>query len=116
MSDGRYEGREGRSSEERWCIVPCYSVISWVDVQFNNRSLLEAAVKSLGWTIQGDVILSPQGRMTLQGNKLGGAGLTTELVNGLKVAYSKETVKMAAMKYGWQRATVGAKTTLTRGV
>jgi len=84
-----------------------------------NRDLLKAAVLASGWRINEwrdelSFVVPGIGTATITGDKLEliernnyGASKIDDLKTRLKVAYSKEAVKAAASKFGWQVATVG---------
>lgn len=98
--------------------MPCFQEIQWHDVMFKNRKRLEDVVKALGWSINGNTIVTDRGQvMTLDGIGRLGTSAGTDVVNQLKVAYTQATIKEGAAKYGWQRTKVNAnKFVLSKGV
>lgn len=98
--------------------MPCYTVLEWHDVKFNDRDILAQAVTALGWSMSGNYVYTSDGQtMTLDGNNRLGTSAGVDSVNRLKVAYSKEVVKLASQKFGFQRVQQTAnKFVITKGV
>lgn len=83
--------------------MPCDQV-NMVDCDLGcvNRNVIEAAVKALGWKIQGQYIYTDRGTFAI--NAEGIARVREEFasqVNKLRLQCSKEAVKMMAKKCGW---------------
>lgn len=98
------------------CKIPCYQV-NTISIEFRpeNRALLEKAVATLGWTIQGNIITTKTGTITLEGGKATGR---PDEVNLLRVTYSKLAVEQAqqwAKSKGWQTQKQGNKVIVQKG-
>ena len=71
----------------------------------------------MGWTMNGPYIYTDTGQtLTLQGNRIGStAGV--EVVNKLKIGYSKQVLTTASQKFGFQKVVTGTnKFVFTKGV
>lgn len=94
--------------------MPCNTVIkNSVNFDVVNESVLKRALTADGWNVvaqRGIIYATKEGRAieigkgkatVVQGNE--------DLVNKVKVAYSKEVVKMAATKFGFKIQAVPGK-------
>ena len=98
--------------------MPCNAVrtIS-LDLSVADRSILEKTVKSMNWTIEGNIITTERGTIVLQGDKAIVRQGMEDQVNSLRFFYAKEVVNHAANKLGWQKVQAGGnKLTLKRGM
>lgn len=94
--------------------MPCYTVsMMSVEFQAKNFGALAKAAALLGLTATDRngvlTVETPLGTLTVQnGQASGPAAAVGQYVNALRVGYSRELVKMAGAKMGWQVQNVGA--------
>jgi len=98
--------------------MPCYTEQTMsVEFHAKHRSVLDAAIDSLGWRVRemdNGVLSVNGGWMTIYLKERRAVTSSQQDLNRLKVAYSKESLKRAAKRNGWQLKLKGQKGVLRR--
>jgi hypothetical protein len=94
--------------------MPCNTIIkNSVELKVANQAVLKRALEADGWSVverRGVIYATKNGRAIEIGNgKATVVQGNEDLVNKVKVAYSKQVVKIAAAKFGFKLQSVPGK-------
>lgn len=88
-----------------------------VDLSVANKEVLGKALTALGYTMQGNIVSTPLGYFSIEGNAAKAESQVIPAVNALRVEYSKQAITYASQKFGWRKQQVAAnKFVLAKGV